>query len=208
MAVRELGRAVDTASMLRRVSIVAVAMASLVGVLAAPAMGATAVERYTPFNADGSASSAIQITATRGGDCWTGSLAAQRSDAWRCMSRHLIYDPCFAASPDAITVLCPVHGPWDPRVLELDGVALDASVANRDRPSAWALQLTNGLRCGFLTGATSAIGNLRANFVCSPKVILWGEPNRRAGDWTILAGRISATKKRQLRRVTIAAAWL
>jgi hypothetical protein len=194
--------------MLRLASIVAIAASSFVALVAAPAMGETAVEHYSPFNADGSPTPAVQITATRGGNCWTGSLAAQRSDAWRCMTRHLIYDPCFAASPDATGVLCPTRGPWDPRVVELDVDALDGSMANRDRPSAWALQLSNGLRCGFLTGATSSIGQLRANFGCTRRVTLWGEPNRSAADWTILAGRPSATRRKQLRRVSIATAWL
>lgn len=29
------------------------------------------------------------------GFCWTGSLAISRDDAWRCMVRSNIFDPCF-----------------------------------------------------------------------------------------------------------------
>ena len=36
------------------------------------------------------------------GYCWATSLASQRSDAFRCISGHLIHDPCFYISTKAV----------------------------------------------------------------------------------------------------------
>ena len=45
------------------------------------------------------------------GSCWTGSVAALRADAWRCMVGNAIYDPCFGPQ-DAAAVIC-VRSPLD-----------------------------------------------------------------------------------------------
>jgi hypothetical protein len=40
------------------------------------------------------------------GNCWTNSIAVNRSDAWRCMLGNRIYDPCFEATGQTRQVIC------------------------------------------------------------------------------------------------------
>jgi hypothetical protein len=65
---------------------------------------------------------------------------------------------------------------------------LDPSTANPSNPAAppWMLQLTNGTNCGFLTGATNVVAGQRLNYSCGDGSSLYGQPDRSAGQWTIL----------------------
>lgn len=76
-------------------------------------------------------------------------------------------------------------------------------------PHVWAVQTTNNRSCGFLTGATTTFGRLRANFACgnvSRRGVLWGLPRQRGALWHIYFSKGASPKRLHL--VGISHAWL
>ena len=70
----------------------------------AAARGHTIETVFHAFRADGTPSIHVQ---TRSGYCYSGSLAIDRTDAWRCFVGNFIYDPCFSSSIAPGEVVCP-----------------------------------------------------------------------------------------------------
>jgi hypothetical protein len=136
-------------------------------------------------------------TKTRRGDCFTGSLATVRRDAWRCSIGNRIVDPCFSSrrAPDA--VLCP-RAAWKRTGIRIK-LRQPLPRPRGKRPSIklrpWALELVDGRHCGMETGATEAIGGTRANFDCDAgNDWLWGFPDRSTEPWTIFIAPYGATE--------------
>ncbi len=111
------------------------------------------------------------VVAAKTGYCWTGSLASNRSDAYRCMSANDIYDPCFV--DEGRTVLCPSDIP--PRRGVLLRLTKPLPQGNKQLPGPagpWAIQLRNGLHCGVVTGA--GVGGFP--FACAGRPVLYCKP--------------------------------
>ncbi len=164
---------------------------------------------YRPMRANGSTS---LRTRARSGYCWTGSDAAQRRDAWRCRTGSEILDPCFSASPTARSVICPA-GPWSRSALRLELTrALPHGLADKGRPSLkeqpWAIELSDGRRALFASGASSELEGRRLDYFFGPgnDEGLWGYPDRTGQLWTILVAPFTA--QRLDARATIRHAWM
>lgn len=164
---------------------------------------------YAPFASSGAPM--VHVTGTVRGHCWTGSLAAARRDAWRCLTGNQIHDPCFSSVNARGRVLCPVSGPWSPRAIQIKLTArLPTKYANPGSPSTaglpWALVTTSGWRCELNTGATTVVQGRRANYACTgTSDWLWGAPSRRSHPWKIY---VAPASTHQLNRtVGIPAAW-
>ncbi len=143
------------------------------------------------------------------GECWTSSSATSRADAWRCRAGNTIYDPCFVNHfVDKNKVLC-ARSPWDNALTELTltkplpiptNPKLDISKAQ-----PWVIQLANGQRCTFMTGATRSTQGMRVNYGCIGGGFLVGDPLRCKTTWEMnYAQSIDPSK---LNRVKIAKAW-
>ena len=124
----------------------------LAAVLAAP----TAKTIYTPFHGS-LLKRGISVAATVPGRCTHGSDVAKRWDAWSCVARGRVHDPCFSndQNPQSPVVACAVS-PWSKvTVIELTRT-LPQDVANvvgdPRTHTPWALQLTDGTRCVHLLG--------------------------------------------------------
>ena len=193
----------------------------ILGVLAATvlvAVAATAVALaatqtqtsiYSPFTASGE--SATHVKSTVRGHCFTGSLAVNHQDAWRCLSGNLIYDPCFSSAGAAGIVLCPASGPWGSSAIEIKLTEkLPSNLGNKGKPSTsglpWALMTVAGWKCKLATGATSVVDGKRQNYFCTgTEDALWGAPSRKSEPWSIYAAPNRA--KKLSRRVAIKFAW-
>ncbi|HHW09866.1 MAG TPA: hypothetical protein GXX29_07825 [Firmicutes bacterium] len=111
--------------------------------------GATEIRIYSPAGFR-----ALEIVEGR---CWTGSLAAPRQGAFRCMSGNAIYDPCFDMGTDQVA--CPGGNPaLNQGVLinleePLPGPP-DAweNPPDLDDPVPWYVALAGGGECTVLTG--------------------------------------------------------
>jgi polar amino acid transport system substrate-binding protein len=130
------------------------------------AVTATEVIQYVP--------TAVPPGETQEGSCWTNSLAAGgREDAWRCnVGDSGISDPCFSVPGDSSVVVCG----YDPSTNNAGfGLKLTQPLPKPDVPAAaveayknngWLVLLDDGTYCGFMTGATFALGDERANYGC------------------------------------------
>lgn len=164
---------------------------------------------YRPFRANGST---FLRTHTHSGYCFTGSSAADRRDAWRCLTGNLIEDPCFSASASARSVVCPL-GPWTRRALRIRLTRpLPGKFANHPAPSLhvqpWAIELFGGHRARFSSGASSVVEGDRLNysFGSGTSEGLWGYPDRSAEPWTIFDAPFGA--QHLTRHVAIRRAWM
>ncbi len=132
----------------------------------------------------------ITPTMTLHGFCWVGSNVSGRADAWRCSldtaltSGANLIDPCYSASADATSVVCPTDFPKSS-----DGVTvvLDQKLgcspntgcgpgnAEGGEPSVSDIELADGVTCSFVQGATFGVNGERANFSCTDTSWLVGD---------------------------------
>jgi uncharacterized low-complexity protein len=168
---------------------------------AAAAAGAAESTTVTVFHAFTAAGKPALPTRSATGYCWTGSLAADRSDAWRCFIGNEIHDPCFSSARTPGVVVCPnvmLSSAIEIRLTR----PLPVKLADRGTASAksqpWLIELDSAptARCEFATGATSAIGELRLNYLCTggglTSMGLWGLPLRSKPQWHIRIAPFSA----------------
>lgn len=162
-------------------------------VLAASAGASTQTTRvtiYRPF-AGGRLAPSYTVTGAARGYCWTGSIADERSDAWRCLVGNVIHDPCFSDPAVRTWVAC-ADTPFARRVLRLNLTKpLPRKQANRGSAGhgqPWALKLPGGTVCTAFTGATWLYHGLGASYGCTDKAFLAGAPNRSKPTWTIVLG--------------------
>jgi hypothetical protein len=181
----------------------------MVAATAGAAAQPTLVTIYRPYSGAKVAPS-LKITRTAKGECFSGSLADSRRDAWRCEIGSQISDPCFSSPAVASWVLCPEDGtPFGTTVVRLAlSKSLPKSLGNKGSPgqgNPWTVRLASGKVCTFLTGATFAYHGDRVNYGCDRKTFLAGSPDRSHALWTITLG---TGPKSAPRRAAIAeAAW-
>jgi hypothetical protein len=181
------------------------ALAAPAAVSAAGHPSHTKTHIYEPFTANGKP--AVHVSKTVHGSCFAGSIAAIRSDAWRCMAGNNIFDPCFSSSKAGGYVLCSL-GPWQASVkLDYSG---HLSGGNHGHASMsrdpWAVETTDGKKCMLGTGTADVIGHRASTYFCQhSSAWLWGDPARSSQPWKIYEAPLTAhtlTKK-----VGITVAW-
>jgi hypothetical protein len=168
----------------------------------------TSASIYQAFTAHGS----VRLHApSQAGYCWVGSLTTSRRDAWRCFIGNYIHDPCFSSQYDRGIALCP-DVPWRKTGVRIRLTKpLPRAYGNHSAPSLrlkpWALELYDGRRCLFASGASSVVEGQRLNYFCGTSSEgLWGFPYRRSEPWTILTAPIEATELSE--RATVRHAWM
>ena len=200
----------------------ALLLAAAVGALALPA-GATAgsAAAITVFHAFTSAGEPALATTAARGYCWTGSIAADRRDAWRCFVGNEIHDPCFSAAAAPGIVLCP-----NPELTHATEIhltkPLPTAMADHAAPSVhsrpWLIELgasraagTAGARCEAVTGASSQVDGVAERYFCTGALAsmgLWGAPAHGAAGWSIRIAPDSAGSLAGAVRVAIEHMWV
>lgn len=131
--------------------------------------GATASTTFAAYDAKGKLT--VAVSASRSGQCWTTSIAAQGHAAYRCFSGNKILDPCFVSphpshpkSPKTVACLA---DPWSKAVvLHLTApLPKGKPVAGPSRP--WAFELDNGLRCVTSTGTVPYVAGYSLLYQCA-----------------------------------------
>lgn len=146
----------------------------------------------------------------REGRCFSSSLASVQPDAWRCSSDNQILDPCFATPGDPASVLCGARPAGSETAFKLK--LTEPLPTTRPAPGAeraWVLELADGTRCGFLTGATAGFEGKRLNYGCTDGSYLLGDPE--VGDLWIAEQIFVSADRRSIAnsyRVRVRAAWL
>jgi hypothetical protein len=91
----------------------------------------------------------MAVASTALGSCWEGSIAVNRSDAFRCMTGNNISDPCFVR--DTKSVACPDIPTADRGlVIKLTTPLPENRVSGAATP--WAMSLESNVRCRVGTG--------------------------------------------------------
>jgi hypothetical protein len=169
---------------------------------------ATDVRIFLPLAGNTIASGLTAVPAAQG-RCFAASLASQgRSDAWRCSIGNAIMDPCFEPQPpDSGPLACAVS-PWSREVRLLKPSAPpsknEANKGDLLGSAPWALELADGSRCTFLTGATLGVAGMRLNYGCQNKAEVIGDVERSAPVWRVFARRPSEAI---VRYVDVLVAW-
>ena len=111
------------------------------------------------------------------GSCFSSSLAATRSDAFRCMSGNAIFDPCFTVPNNTSAVIC-VQNPLDSSTFVQMNLTqpLPAPEPVPAERHAWFLQMADQTVCNFATGATGPVNGQRINYFCSDQWVIAGLP--------------------------------
>jgi hypothetical protein len=158
------------------------------------------------FAPGGGPAPSIHITTRTPGSCNPSNNSA-RADAYRCYvstpSVTNIYDPCFSDGFATSVVLCQPN-PTGSDAIEVhftDTFTPSARPASSDvhASNPWFLALANGQQCLLAAGAASAtVAGLKENYVCNspflPSGVVYGNPERAQGAWTVMyQGQSDAT---------------
>lgn len=101
------------------------------------------------------------------GYCWTGSIAIDRPDAYRCMSGNEIYDPCFAGRVKGYVVCDPNPAKGDPgRRMKLTKALPEPEGQTGSFEGAWLVELEDGTTCMPITGARGEIEGKTPSYYC------------------------------------------
>jgi hypothetical protein len=151
-------------------------------------LGSTQVKRYHAWDSD-DGNPTVGSWSERHGDCNTSSYVDPRLDTWRCFVGGSIQDPCFENPTDDGELMC-VESPWARR-----GILVRSRLDPADRfpykAHAWAMRLSSGTRCGFVSGASAVVRGKRLNYACgrTGAAFLFGLPSHRRPTWTIIKAR-------------------
>jgi hypothetical protein len=183
-----------------------VALSALAAGSVAIAGTRTSARIYRAFTSSGSP--AITVSKTVGGHCFAGSNQADRNDAWRCLSKNVLYDPCFSSSKDRGIVLCPVAAWRRSGVKIILNKGLPTNAGNRRAPSTnvrpWAMQTVSSVKC-LLEGMGPVISpQVFGDYACLNGKWLWGQPNRRTQPWTMYIAPVTATQLTTKAKIAIA----
>ena len=170
-----------------------VALAAFVLAASVSAATQTTHVRFYRAYSNGKVAPGLKIVRTLKGECFAGSIADPRRDAWRCIIGNAVNDPCFSDPAVASWVVCPAdETPFGTKVLRLSlAKALPKSLGNHGlagQGKPWAIKLPGGRVCTFLTGATFAFHGKRVNYGCDRGTFLAGSPDRSRPTWTITLG--------------------
>lgn len=162
-----------------------VAMLALAGAAMGGGGRPTPVYTYQPFAA-GELKPSIKVDGTVKGECFTGSSASPRSDAWRCTAGKEVYDPCFSGAEGY--VVCPQYFSTR-KVTKLELEKPLPAEGNTGSPTAqkglpWALlALPYAHQCRVVTGARGTYQGKTIFYTCVQGELV-GKLNRTSPRWT------------------------
>ncbi len=148
----------------------------------------TILQFYRPFTATTKHPLAV-VAGTQSGECLQQSQRLTREDAWRCVAKSIVYDPCFVKPFDSHKeVICP-ESPWSAKSVQINVASpLDNShhnILDMSRTYPWAIELTNGEKCQAVESGESYDG-LPLRYRCSGQTALIGHVQRCAATWKML----------------------
>ncbi|MGA3352735.1 MAG: hypothetical protein ABSD85_06045 [Acidimicrobiales bacterium] len=187
------------------VVVTVVALASAVPAAASTSATRTKVVTVYPWTSGGKLKAGLLVAGTVKGTCWTSSIAVSASDAYRCMAKSFIYDPCFAPQSKTFTQLACMVAPWG-QVTRFDLTAPIAKAAEHPngKPWIWADQLGNGIRCITATGTGVEIDKVALNYYCDPGTGWASIPGQKTEPWTTRYAKSYKAKTLQTESVTTA----
>jgi len=150
----------------------------------------TQIQVFTPFSESGGLSQDVRVTGHNSGYCWTGSLAVDDPNAWRCfIGANDISDPCFSSPWGTMPGYVACGGPFTGVILLKLTKALPFALADQAPPSIaeevpFLLKLANGDDCGIDTGTAPVIAGMRMDFGCTGGALA-GPIDNSSQPWTV-----------------------
>ena len=153
---------------------------------------------YQPTTETGQVSGDLAVAHRVTGYCYSGSGAAPRQGAYRCVSGNGLYDPCFTGNSGDTQVVCPYPSPESVTVMRLTR-PLPIFSTSSSVPYPWLLALAGGEQCEQLTGATTSFGGMPLNYYCGKgNGSLYGTINKTNPVWTIFELRNGSSDMTQV----------
>jgi hypothetical protein len=166
---------------------------------------ATQIIIYQAFTQANALNQNLVVAQRYKGSCSSRSVAVPgRNDAWQCQTCSMTLDPCFQ---DDAYVACTVS-PWSDKVsILLLNTPLYKSPKTKInlKTQPWGIELKNGARCTFLTGASTMITNLRINYTCNPYIYsIIGKIDRSSPIWE---ANVFNYDTKQIQKMPIKTVW-
>jgi hypothetical protein len=168
----------------------------------------TTVVHISPVNRKGDLLPGYSISHDRSGaKCESGS--EETGDAYRCFAGNRFYDPCWVASGRTQVICLPA--PWSFTAVRLE-VTKGYDNAGRSTKTAsipWGVQLTDGVQCALLSGATSTVKGKRVNYACAHvKYVLIGNVDKVHKVWSVRKAKPAGHGNfKEAGRVDLSRAW-
>jgi hypothetical protein len=201
-----------------RVSGAGVLLASFVlGSLSSSAQAApslsnrTSVRLVAPVRNTGGLSHGYSISNVSNGTCVSGSNVLGDAPVFRCFTRTIGFDPCWAlnrhASPQSAVCL---DAPWATKVIEIKSYNLPQPTVTHRVPwsAPWGVQLTNNQRCSATGAMPDEFNGKLIYFYCSGSNLrLLAYPNRTRQPWTFSSVRQHGVSYTEAGTVYVQTAW-
>lgn len=169
---------------------------------------ATNIQTFHPFGAQG-VNPSLKVANQVSGYCWSPSVANGRQNTWRCMAGNAVLDPCFSDNAAQEKRLVCVKSPTDTSVtlLQLTKPLPKAKDRNFNikKTMPWAIELTDGNFCTYMTGGTTVVMNKRMNYGCNNGGYLFGDIARKGHVWQTYFSQQGT--KDDMKLVPIKTAW-
>lgn len=121
------------------------------------------------------------------GECDTQSQLILREDAWRCLAKGRVFDPCFVKA-GARQAICP-QSPWAADSVQID---MNDSLNNEhhipldmSRAYPWAVELVNGEQCQAVS-SSEVYDAMPVRYRCGNSNMLIGYLQRCKTTWSML----------------------
>ncbi|NCU42016.1 MAG: hypothetical protein EOM19_04860 [Candidatus Moranbacteria bacterium] len=112
-----------------------------------------------------------ELDFSKNGDCWTGSIASFRRDAFRCSFDNSIVDPCFEDPYNFKSVTCPQYPEEEhPLILKIDAAKVEPKNQGMEDTKynfPWYVIMYDGSTCRMITGTAIVVADKRFDYFCS-----------------------------------------
>ncbi len=155
--------------------------------IAAAGPGQAPVVHKTVWLRGGAPAPGLIVTENVAGYCTTPARSTSRAYAWRCFADEHFIDPCFSATRNSATAVCPFD-PWAKTVRLVSLTRrLPRWVARRERPNApWGMGTANAKRCVLaVSGASLRLAGRLVRYECQGSGFLVGYADVGERGWTI-----------------------
>ena len=146
----------------------------------------------------------MNVTGRISGNCWTASIAVNKSYAYRCMSGNEIHDPCFMLN--AKSVACPLDPAHNSGVVMRLTKPLPKNPSSSMPVQPWVYVLASGGTCTIGTGTR----NPDYPYYCTGELVCSAPAptNVATGTYTVRCGKqVTQIAVRGLHTVPVTTIW-
>lgn len=144
----------------------------------------TSLHYYRPYNKP----QQLNISKKSQGHCPRHSYLIKRDDAWNCVVKDKLLDPCFSVGVSPKKVFC-AQFPWSFEGVEIDLIEpliIDNNFTlDMSKVYPWAIGLRDNLRC-LKINSLQKHDNLNIRYLCSDNSVLIGNLQRCDPHWKVL----------------------